>query len=232
MASARLDNEERRRQIVDAAMPLFARKGFAGTTTKEIAEAASVSEALVFKHFPSKAALYEEILKAGCLADPVLDRLGGLEASTASLVKIIHFMLRHFVFDGAEMETRHRLMLISFLDDGEYAQIVFDSAAKCVYPKFAECLEAARRAGDAAAAPGASENLFWFAQHVAATLAYGRLPAGGTVRYRGDAEAVVTEATAFVLRGLGLTDAVIRQHCPAPSDDGGRKLLNGETSRA
>ena len=43
----RLDSEARRRRIVDAALPLFARKGFAGTTTKEIAEAAEVSEALL-----------------------------------------------------------------------------------------------------------------------------------------------------------------------------------------
>ncbi|HEX3499191.1 MAG TPA: helix-turn-helix domain-containing protein, partial [Stellaceae bacterium] len=46
MATIRLDNQGRRRGIVDAAVPLFARKGFAGTTTKEIAEAAPVSEAL------------------------------------------------------------------------------------------------------------------------------------------------------------------------------------------
>ena len=47
MAHSRLDSDERRQTIVDAAVPLFARKGFAGTTTRELAEAAGISEALV-----------------------------------------------------------------------------------------------------------------------------------------------------------------------------------------
>src|SRR6202795_3121586 len=99
MATIRLDNQGRRRGIVDAAVPLFARKGFAGTTTKEIAEAAQVSEALVFKHFPSKAALYEEILQLGCEGDPALECLGAVTPSTGSLIDIVHYMLRHFVLE-------------------------------------------------------------------------------------------------------------------------------------
>src|SRR5947209_14209033 len=97
MATIRLDSQGRRRGIVDAAVPLFARKGFARTTTKEIAEAAQVSEALVFKHFPSKAALYEEIIAAACAADPALERLDSLEPSTLSLIHLIHFMMHHIV---------------------------------------------------------------------------------------------------------------------------------------
>src|SRR6266702_4036750 len=127
MAILRLDNEERRRGIVEAAVPLFARKGFAGTTTKEIAEAAQVSEALVFKHFPSKAALYEAIVRLGCLGDPGLECLNAMEPSTTSLVALVHGMLGHFVgAAGGEMETRHRLMVNSFLEDGEYARLVFE----------------------------------------------------------------------------------------------------------
>ena len=60
MVSIRLDGGERRKGIVEAALPLFARKGFARTTTREIAEAAQVSEALLFKHFATKVALYED----------------------------------------------------------------------------------------------------------------------------------------------------------------------------
>ncbi|MGH7098539.1 MAG: helix-turn-helix domain-containing protein, partial [Stellaceae bacterium] len=59
MAATRLDNDERHTAILLAAVPLFARKGFAGTTTKEISEAAAISEALLFRHFPSKKQLYD-----------------------------------------------------------------------------------------------------------------------------------------------------------------------------
>ena len=51
MAMTRLDGDERRKEIVRTAVPLFARKGFAGTTTRELAEAAGISEALLFRHF-------------------------------------------------------------------------------------------------------------------------------------------------------------------------------------
>jgi TetR/AcrR family transcriptional regulator len=54
--------DERREQLIQAAMGLFAKKGFSGTTTKEIAAAAGVTEALIFRHFPTKDALYEAIL--------------------------------------------------------------------------------------------------------------------------------------------------------------------------
>jgi len=63
MARQRLPGEERSRAIVSAALGLYAREGFSGTTTRRIARAAGVSEALVFKHFPHKESLYRAILK-------------------------------------------------------------------------------------------------------------------------------------------------------------------------
>src|SRR5215471_10891120 len=97
MATTRLDGDECRRMIVTAAVPLFARKGFAGTTTKELAEAAGISEALLFRHFPSKKNLYGEILRLGCEGDPALERLAALEPSTATLVQMTVFMVHYFI---------------------------------------------------------------------------------------------------------------------------------------
>src|SRR5882724_1715174 len=207
MAIIRLEHEERRRGIVEAAVPLFARKGFAGTTTKEIAEAAHVSEALVYKHFPSKAALYEAIVRLGCQGDPALERIAQLEASTGTLINMVHFMVRHFVVNGSgpsEMGTRLRLVVNSFLEDGEYGRLAFDWVFSFVYPKIAECLRAAEAAGDLADVPIAFENRFWFGQHVAAMMAYVRMPGRCTVPYSGDTEALINEAAWFILRGFGI----------------------------
>jgi len=215
MATIRLDNEGRRRGIVEAAVPLFARKGFAGTTTKEIAEAAKVSEALVFKHFPSKAALYEEILRQGCQGDPGFEHLVNVEPSTASLIDLVHFMLQHSVARATasdELSTRHRLMVRSFIEDGEYARLVCEWLAEKIYPKIADCLRAARGSGDLLEQAGGFENPFWFAHHVAAMVAYVRLPGRSVVPYRGDIEQVVADAARFVLRGLGVKDGVIAAH--------------------
>jgi len=63
----RMTGDKRREQILETAVNLFSQRGFKGTTTKEIARAAGVSEAMVFRHFENKDALYEAILDTkGC----------------------------------------------------------------------------------------------------------------------------------------------------------------------
>ncbi|HUR99444.1 MAG TPA: TetR/AcrR family transcriptional regulator [Pyrinomonadaceae bacterium] len=54
--------DRRREQILQTAVNLFSQRGFKGTTTKEIAKAAGVSEAIIFRHFATKDELYGAIL--------------------------------------------------------------------------------------------------------------------------------------------------------------------------
>jgi TetR/AcrR family transcriptional regulator len=62
--------EDRRQQLLEVAIDLFSRKGFNGTTTKEIAAAAGVTEAIIFRHFETKQHLYTAIIdnKLQCAA--------------------------------------------------------------------------------------------------------------------------------------------------------------------
>jgi TetR/AcrR family transcriptional regulator len=60
--SSRMPSEDRRRQLLQVAVESFARNGFSGTKTKDIAAAAGVSEAILFRHFASKEDLYHAIL--------------------------------------------------------------------------------------------------------------------------------------------------------------------------
>jgi len=60
--SQRLPASDRRRQLLETALDFFSRKGFEGTTTKEIAAAAGVTEAIIFRHFPNKQALYNAVI--------------------------------------------------------------------------------------------------------------------------------------------------------------------------
>jgi len=213
MATTRLDSDERRKGIVAAAVPLFARKGFAGTTTKELAESAGISEALLFRHFPSKKHLYGEILRLGCEGDPALERLAMLEPSTATLVYMTHFMVRYFLLgagvDSADLDTRLRLVLHSFLEDGEYARELFDRIFERVHPLFAASIEAAMAAGDVKPGPIASANRFWFGQHIAAMVAFVSLPGRASVPYQGTPAMLVEEASWFILRGIGMRDLAI-----------------------
>src|SRR5437764_9317705 len=153
MRTPRLDSDERHSAIVRAAVPLFARKGFAGTTTREIAEAAGISEALLFKHFPSKQLLYGEILHwLGCQGDPALERLSTLMPSTETLVGMVRFMVERFVLgnpaERADLDPRLRLVLHSCLEDGGYARELFETLHERVVPYFEASLAAAEVAGD------------------------------------------------------------------------------------
>jgi TetR/AcrR family transcriptional regulator len=53
---------DRKHQLLETALDVFSRQGFEGATTKEIAAAAGVAEAVIFRHFPTKLALYTEVL--------------------------------------------------------------------------------------------------------------------------------------------------------------------------
>ncbi len=55
---------DRRTQLLEISLNFFSRKGFNGTTTKEIAAAAGVTEAVIFRHFPTKQALYQAVLES------------------------------------------------------------------------------------------------------------------------------------------------------------------------
>ena len=210
-----MTSDLRRQLILGAAKRCFARNGFAGTTTKSVAAAAAISEALLFKHFPSKAALYAEILAEECEADPSLAHLLGQEPSTAALVELMQSMVRHFlnIADGPDLEEaqRLRLMVTSHLDDGEFARLLYTKVDKLIGPMFTASLAAAIASGDAARIGSDPANLFWFAHHTVLTAAMTRLPAVPCLAYS-DAAGLERQLCEFLLRGIGLNDAAIAEH--------------------
>src|ERR1700689_4534983 len=131
MSTLRMTSDLRRQLILGAAKRCFARHGFAGTTTKSVAAAASISEGLLFKHFPTKSALYAEILAEECAADPVLNRLLELEPSTETLVALVREMIRHFheveSMPDQEEAQRTRWTLTCRPGDGEFARPIYDT---------------------------------------------------------------------------------------------------------
>jgi len=213
MSTLRMTSDLRRQLILGAAKRCFSRHGFAGTTTKSVAAAAAISEALLFKHFPSKAALYAEILSEECEADPELAHLLGQEPSTAALVHLVKSMVRYFVQIGSDQEEaqRLRLMVTSHLDDGEFARLLYAKVEKLLGPMFLASLENAVKAGDATRIGSEPFNLFWFIHHTAMMAALTRLPAAPCLSY-GNAPDLERQLSEFLLRGIGLNEAAIRSH--------------------
>ena len=58
----RLAASDRKKQLLEIAMKLFSEKGFDGTSTREIAQAAGVNEAIIFRHFRTKEDLFWAVL--------------------------------------------------------------------------------------------------------------------------------------------------------------------------
>ncbi len=56
--------EDRREQIIDAAMRVFAQKGYSNATNKDIAREAGITPGLIYYYFESKEALLYAILEA------------------------------------------------------------------------------------------------------------------------------------------------------------------------
>jgi AcrR family transcriptional regulator len=218
LPSAKLSSEERRAAIIKAVRRLFADKGFHGTTTRELAEAAGVSEALLFKHFPNKEALYSAMLLDCCPAkdSPIVERLKALEPSASSLVILVHRFIAGAVEDGApdqeDQEIQHRLMMRSLLEDGEFARFFLERAIACWLTKVEECLKAAITAGEASASPVQPHLASWFVEHVAVVLRNRLRPAATIVDYGVSRKQLVEQAVWFALRGMGLTDDAIRRY--------------------
>jgi len=218
MKKARLSAEERKTAIVKAALPLFARKGYAETTTKDLALAAGVSEPLLYRHFPSKEALYLEILNLCCDGqDPATRKfihlVTELEPSASTLVHLVYYLVRLHVLGkpaGAiEWDTRQRLMIKSFLEDGAFARLMYQSRFNCFCERIEACLEAAVAAGDAVKTPLTSGNSARFGHHVAAWLALVHLPPKPAINYKVPSHELVNQAVWFILRGMGMTRKAI-----------------------
>ncbi len=125
----RLSGEERRQQIVEAAVDLFSRKGFRGTTTREIAEAAGISEAMIFKHFATKRELYSAIIEVKSETEELL-----ASAAKASEAKDDAGVLRSVGLKMLEQTERDpslmRLLLFSALEGHELSEIFFESRVR------------------------------------------------------------------------------------------------------
>jgi AcrR family transcriptional regulator len=127
--------DERRLQILRVAVSLFSHQGFRGTTTKKIAEAAGISEAMVFRHFANKEELYAAILDhkacSGDAMDPekmVADSLKRKD-DRAVFEGLAFGALEHHEADP----EFQRLLLHSALEGHELAQLFFEKFVRRVY---------------------------------------------------------------------------------------------------
>ncbi|MEP6705243.1 MAG: TetR/AcrR family transcriptional regulator [Acidobacteriota bacterium] len=137
--TGRMPADQRREQILQTAVNLFSQRGFKGTTTKEIAKAAGVSEAIIFRHFATKDELYGAILDSKSCRD-------GLHRFPWESNDLLHEALRRKddfgvfynlalqAMDHQQKDERFmRLLFYSALEEHELADRFFGEFISHVY---------------------------------------------------------------------------------------------------
>jgi AcrR family transcriptional regulator len=124
--TTRPTREERREHIIDAAIELFSTSGFAGTTTRRLAEAVGISEAALYLHFDTKEELYQAIIRRKARENSgFTERLRAMAAEPPYQVfrAVADFMLETHTRDKAFL----RLLLFSGLEQHALFRMFFEA---------------------------------------------------------------------------------------------------------
>lgn len=127
--------DERRQQLLDVAKKLFSENGFRGTTTKKIAVAAGVSEAMVFKHFANKDELYAAILDCKAKENNLNNPFGHIAGALAAKddYAVFYGMIHHALEKHQDDKEFLRLLMFSALEGHDLSQMFFDSFVRPAY---------------------------------------------------------------------------------------------------
>lgn len=216
MAQNRLSGSDRRSSIIEAATTVFAERGFNGAKTFQIASAAKVSEALVYRHFPSKTALYRAVLRNLILQQNAsFQQASKLQPSTAGLINLLigHYS-QCLMGLNAPFGQAIRILFASLAGDGTYARLTYRRSLKLSLPDLKRAIEAARAAGDLVGPVIQPENASVFIDHIGSMILISRLPEKPSIPYSGGDNQILIDAVWFAGRGLGLTEEALHKHCP------------------
>ena len=145
----RMAAEDRRRQLIETAIDLFSQKGFAGTTTREIAAAAGVNEAIIFRHFATKQDLYKAILDYKCNAAGSTEWLEDINQRMEANddAGLIRSLITHMIAFHREDPRFQRLMLHAALEGHEIAILHHNQVKLPIGAKLIEYITRRQAAG-------------------------------------------------------------------------------------
>jgi AcrR family transcriptional regulator len=253
-AAGRMCADDRRLQIAEVAMRLFSERGFRGTTTKEIAQAAGVSEAIIFRHFATKEELYTAIIDfkgcAGAAVSPVAGRpespaiieeirgcvAEAMEASDdlAVFQTVALHMLDHHQGDPEFL----RLLMYIALENHSLGQVFWDKNVRVLYEFLGGYIRRRQREGAFRDVdPNAAVRVFLGSviHHSLVNLLWDKDPARRIFRVTN--EEAARQFAEILLRGVaadtdpvgaGRAEAVKR---PARNRQGGADVMNHRDKR-
>ena len=125
-ARARPTSAERRSQILREAARCFGTRGFRGTTTRDVATAVGITEAALYRHFPSKEAIYAAIIDSRTAVPPVVSALEPFAAARDD--RRVFTQLALAIVGSVESDPSFlRLLLYSALEGHEMARPFYET---------------------------------------------------------------------------------------------------------
>lgn len=211
----RMSSSDRKQSIVLAAIPLFARHGFKKTTTKEIAQTAGISEALLYKHFKSKEELYGLIQSQCCSSSQKFaEQLALLEPGPQAVILLVSVLALSMLWglDGEEeLSIVKRLMLNSLLDEGDFAKLFLDHHITLWMPKIVEAFEACEKSGAFVRQHQDFVKLTWHLHHSISGHSFFQMMGTKLVDF-GEIKEFVKQTIEYNLYAIGLKDQIIKDY--------------------
>jgi AcrR family transcriptional regulator len=122
----RFSAEDRRLQILEVAKSLFSKKGYEGTTTREIAHAAKVNEAIIFRHFPTKEELYWAVIDASSKTSDARGQMLERLRKGGDLKDVFRELAIDILNRRSRDQALTRLLFFSALENHELSHRFFD----------------------------------------------------------------------------------------------------------
>lgn len=145
--AGRMSAEERKQNIIQAALKKFAANGFNGTVMRDISKEAGINEALIYRYYPSKEALYsaaiDELiirLKNRTFFEHITKGEMGPEGIPDIAERALAFV--------SENPSLTRMLLYSGLQKHELAAPFFDTITKPVLSKISQYIKKSQESGE------------------------------------------------------------------------------------
>src|SRR5205085_2974007 len=137
MSQARLPAVQRRRQLLDVSLEVFAQRGFHGASMAEVAQAAGVTKPVLYQHFKSKRDLYLELLDD--VGQRLLEEVQKATAAAGGPRQQVAAGFEAYFRFVADHESAFRLL---FGGDGREADKEFADAVRRVEDAMADAVAA------------------------------------------------------------------------------------------
>src|SRR5262249_55073604 len=120
----RMRSADRKRQLLAQAKQLFVSLGYQHTTTGRIAKAAGVTEPVLYRHFPSKRALFLEVLQQ--VREATVNRWKAETANITDPLTKLHSITDMYLGTTREHALEFRVMHRTLIecDDPEIAALL------------------------------------------------------------------------------------------------------------